>query len=150
MGKKNHAKFSEESSVLADGLCIDCLGQWADVTRENSNNARIFLQDPALINSLISVLNTPNSAVSRSNHLSHQYSRLFHSLGTGITTKTRRGKTKMPTPRKTMKWRVTFWTSTRSGPSWTYSRTTSTLSSPSQRYLVCLALDQDYRPDCLH
>ena len=40
--KKNPAKFSDTCSVRADGLCIDCLGQWAERVRENSNMQEFF------------------------------------------------------------------------------------------------------------
>ena len=40
--KKVPAKFGEESSVQADGLCIGCLGLWAEVRRENSNMQKFF------------------------------------------------------------------------------------------------------------
>ena len=40
--KKVPAKFGEESSVKADGLCIGCLSQWAEVGRENSNMQEFF------------------------------------------------------------------------------------------------------------
>ena len=40
--EKVPAKFGEESSVKADGLCIGCLGQWAEVRRENSNMQEFF------------------------------------------------------------------------------------------------------------
>ena len=33
--KKNPAKFGDTCSVRADGLCIGCLGQWAERGREN-------------------------------------------------------------------------------------------------------------------
>ena len=34
--------FGEQSSVRADGLCIGCLGQWAEGGRENSNMQEFF------------------------------------------------------------------------------------------------------------
>ena len=40
--EKVPAKFGEESSVKADGLCIGCLSQWAEVGRENSNMQEFF------------------------------------------------------------------------------------------------------------
>ena len=40
--KKNPAKFSDTCSVRADGLCIGCLGQWAERGRENSNMQEFF------------------------------------------------------------------------------------------------------------
>ena len=40
--EKVPAKFGEGSSVWADGLCIGCLGQWAEVRRENSNMQEFF------------------------------------------------------------------------------------------------------------
>ena len=40
--EKVPAKFGEESSVKADGLCIGCLSQWAEVGRENSNMPEFF------------------------------------------------------------------------------------------------------------
>ena len=40
--EKVPSKFSEESSVKADGLCIGCLSQWAEVGRENSNMQEFF------------------------------------------------------------------------------------------------------------
>ena len=36
------AKFSDTCSIRADGLCIGCLGQWAERGRENSNLQEIF------------------------------------------------------------------------------------------------------------
>ena len=42
--EKVPAKFSEVSSVWADGQCIGCLDQWAAVRRENSNMQEFFLQ----------------------------------------------------------------------------------------------------------
>ena len=35
--EKVSAKFGEESSVWADGLCIGCLSQWSAARRKNSN-----------------------------------------------------------------------------------------------------------------
>ena len=40
--KKNPAKFGDTSSVRADGLCIGCLGQWAERGREDSNMQEFF------------------------------------------------------------------------------------------------------------
>merc|ERR1712117_597546 len=40
--KKNPAKFGDTCSVRADGLCIGCLGQWAERGRENSNMQEFF------------------------------------------------------------------------------------------------------------
>ena len=42
---KNPAKFVDTCSVRADGLCIGCLGQWAEGGWENSNMQEIFLHD---------------------------------------------------------------------------------------------------------
>ena len=39
---KNPAKFSDTYSFTADGLCIGCLGQWAETGRENSNMQESF------------------------------------------------------------------------------------------------------------
>ena len=36
------AKFGDTCSVRADGLCIGCLGQWAERGRENSNMQEFF------------------------------------------------------------------------------------------------------------
>ena len=55
MCKKVPAKFGEESSVKADGLCIGCLSQWAEVGRENSN-MQGFLHDPVIHAYLISTV----------------------------------------------------------------------------------------------
>ena len=49
---KNLAKFSEGASVWADGLCIGCLGQWAEVKRENSN-MQDFIAQHCIVISLI-------------------------------------------------------------------------------------------------
>ena len=40
--EKVPAKFGVESSVKADGLCIGCLGQWAERGREDSNMQEFF------------------------------------------------------------------------------------------------------------
>ena len=40
--EKIPAKIGQESSVKADGLCIGCLSQWAEVGRENSNMQEFF------------------------------------------------------------------------------------------------------------
>ena len=40
--KKNPAKFGDSCSVRADGLCIGCLGQWAERGREDSNMQEFF------------------------------------------------------------------------------------------------------------
>ena len=40
--KKIPAKFSDTCSVRADGLCIGCLGQWAERWRDNSNMQEFF------------------------------------------------------------------------------------------------------------
>ena len=40
--KRNLAMFSEQSSMWAVGLCNGCLGQWAEVRRENSNMLKLF------------------------------------------------------------------------------------------------------------
>ena len=40
--KKNPAKFGDTCSVRADGLCIGCLGQWAERGRGNSNMQEFF------------------------------------------------------------------------------------------------------------
>ena len=40
--KKNPAKFGDTCSVRADGLCIGCLGQYAERGRENSNMQEFF------------------------------------------------------------------------------------------------------------
>ena len=46
LSKKIPAKFSDSCSVRADGLCIGCLGQWAERGREDSNMQEFFLLDP--------------------------------------------------------------------------------------------------------
>ena len=43
--QKNLAKFSDTCSVRADGLCIGCLGHWAERGREDSNVHEFFLHD---------------------------------------------------------------------------------------------------------
>ena len=40
--KKIPAKFSDTCSARADGLCIGCLGQWAERWRDNSNMQEFF------------------------------------------------------------------------------------------------------------
>ena len=40
--KKSPAKFGDTCSVRADGLCIGCLGQWAERGREYSNMQEFF------------------------------------------------------------------------------------------------------------
>ena len=40
--QKNLAKFSDTCSVRAEGLCIGCIGQWAERGRENSNMQEFF------------------------------------------------------------------------------------------------------------
>ena len=40
--QKNPAKFGDTCSVRADGLCIGCLGQWAETGRDNSNMQEFF------------------------------------------------------------------------------------------------------------
>ena len=40
--KKIPAKFSDTCSVRADGLCIGCLGQWAERWQDNSNMQEFF------------------------------------------------------------------------------------------------------------
>jgi len=40
--KKIPAKFGDTCSVRADGLCIGCLGQWAERGRQNSNMQEFF------------------------------------------------------------------------------------------------------------
>ena len=40
--KKIPAKFGDTCSVRADGLCIGCLGQWAERGREHSNMQEFF------------------------------------------------------------------------------------------------------------
>ena len=42
MEKKVPSQFSFASSVRADGLCIGCPSQWAEVRRENSNMQEFF------------------------------------------------------------------------------------------------------------
>ena len=40
--KKVLTKFSDKISIRADGLYDGCLGQWAEVRRENSINKKLF------------------------------------------------------------------------------------------------------------
>ena len=40
--KKVPAKLGDTCSVRADGLCIGCLSQWAEVGRENSKMQEFF------------------------------------------------------------------------------------------------------------
>ena len=42
LSKKIPAKFGDTCSVRADGPCICCLGQWAEIGRENSNMQEYF------------------------------------------------------------------------------------------------------------
>ena len=44
--KKNPAKFSDTCSDRADGLCIGCLGSWAEGGRGKFRHAGIFWHDP--------------------------------------------------------------------------------------------------------
>ena len=43
---KNPAKFSDTCSVKANGLCIGCVGQWAERGREKFKHAGVFSYDP--------------------------------------------------------------------------------------------------------
>ena len=48
---KNLAKFSDTCSVRADGLCIGCLGKWAERGREDSNMHEFFCTTLYLLSS---------------------------------------------------------------------------------------------------